>query len=229
MIASRIWKSLFAFASILTGFAFASGVLPQIAAAATQDEEIVIVAYGDSLTVGHQIPRTDAFPAQLQDALKARGHNVRVVNSGVAGDTASDGLARFDWAMNEKADAVILELGANDSLRGTPVSETKKALSEILSRLKARDIEVLIAGMQAPRNWGEDYTREFSAMYSSLAEESGALLYPFFLDGIALEPSLNLPDGLHPNAKGVAVIVERILPEVEKLIERVKSKRAKES
>ena len=227
MISRSIWKSLFLFASIAA--IFAGGVMPQAVSAATGEKGIVIVAYGDSLTAGYKLPPEAAFPVQLEAALRSRGHNVRVVNSGVSGDTAADGLARFDWAMPEDADAVILELGANDALRGIPVSETKKALGEILFRLKQRKIEVLIAGMEAPRNWGEEYVREFRAMYESLAENVHASLYPFFLKGVVLRSSLNLGDGMHPNAKGVAVIVEEILPDIEKLIERVKSRRAKES
>src|SRR5262249_19409787 len=159
------------------------------------NDEIVIVAYGDSLTAGHKLPQDAAFPVQLEKALRAKGHNVRVINAGVSGDTAADGLARFDWAMPEKVDAVILELGANDARRGLPVAATKAALGEILARLKARKIDVLIAGMEAPRNWGEPYDDAFRAMYRSLAESSGALFYPFFLNGIILDPSMNLADG----------------------------------
>ncbi len=185
----------------------------------------MIVAFGDSLMAGLNLPQEDAFPEQLEKALTAKSHDVRVINSGVSGDTASDGLARLDWAMPDDADAVILELGANDALRGLPVAEAEKALEEILTRLKARNIEVLIAGMEAPRNWGEDYTQAFRDMYSSLADRHDALLYPFFLDGVAMDPSLNLDDGIHPNADGVAVIVERILPDVEALIARVAANR----
>lgn len=192
-------------------------------------EPTVIVAFGDSLTAGYQLPPEAAFPVQLEKALTEKGLNVRVVNSGVSGDTAADGLARFDWAMPEDADAVILELGANDALRGIPLAETRKALVEILTRLKDRKIPVLIAGMEAPRNWGDDYVREFRQMYADLAAEYGAELYPFFLDGIALDNSLNLGDGLHPNEKGVGLIVERILPKVEELIEKAESRPAKES
>lgn len=227
MNAQSIWKSLLAFASlvaVLTGAAISQDV-----EAVSADKEIVIVAFGDSLTAGYRLPPDAAFPVQLEKTLKAKGQNVRVVGSGVSGDTASDGLARFDWAMPEDADAVILELGANDALRGLPVTETKKALSKILARLKEQKVEVLIAGMEAPGNWGKAYVDEFRAMYESLAEESGALFYPFFLNGVVLNPSLNLDDGMHPNAQGVAVIVERILPEVERLIERVKAKPGKES
>ncbi|NJO31991.1 MAG: arylesterase [Rhodospirillales bacterium] len=227
MTATTIWKSLMAFSSLAAGIALAG--LPQASVAAAKGDEIVIVAFGDSLTAGYQLPPDAAFPVQLEKALRDKGHNVRVMNAGVSGDTSAEGLARLDWAMPEKADAVILELGANDALRGIPVARTKEALGEILSRLKARDVAVLLAGMEAPRNWGEDYVEAFSAMYKSLAEEHGAKLYPFFLDGVALQPSLSLPDGLHPNAQGVAEIVKRILPSVEALIAAVKEKRGKPS
>ncbi len=224
MTATSIWKLVIAFASLTA--LLAEGALPQLALAASSDRPIVIVAYGDSLTAGYQLPPEAAFPVQLEKTLRAKGYNVRVVNSGVSGDTAEDGLTRFDWAMPKQADAVILELGANDALRGIPVAQTKTALSEILSRLKERRIAVLIAGMEAPRNWGDEYVKEFRAMYPSLAESAGALLYPFFLKGVALDPSLNLADGLHPTPKGVALIVENMLPDIEKLIERVKAQRA---
>jgi acyl-CoA thioesterase-1 len=211
-----------AFASLGLGL-FATGS-PQTLAAEAADKEIVIVAFGDSLTAGYQLPPDAAFPVQLEKALRAKGYKVRVVNSGVSGDTAADGLARFDWAMPEDADAVILELGANDALRGILVAETKKALDAILARLKARKIDVLLAGMEAPRNWGPDYVRDFREMYQTLAKTYDAALYPFFLDGVALDASLSLPDGMHPTGKGVAKIVERILPQVEALIERVKTR-----
>jgi acyl-CoA thioesterase-1 len=227
MIDQRIWKSLFAFASLMVGIAVMAR-LPG-AYALQADREIVIVAYGDSLTAGFQLPQTQSFPAQLERALKARGHKVRVINSGVSGDTAADGLARFDWAMQEPADAAILELGANDALRGLAVAETRKSLAAILARFKAKRMDVLIAGMEALRNWGDDYARDFRDMYASLAKENEALFYPFFLDGVVLNARLNLADGIHPNEKGIAIIVERILPEVETLIERVKTRRAKES
>jgi acyl-CoA thioesterase-1 len=212
--------------------AFLVGASPQVFAA-PDEGEIVIVAYGDSLTAGYQLPPEAAFPAQLEKALKAKGYKVRIVNAGVSGDTAANGLARFDWAMPEKADAAILELGANDALRGIPVAQTKAALSDILDRLKARHMDVLIAGMEAPRNWGEHYADAFRAMYRSLAESSGALLHPFFLKGVlkgtALDPALTLSDGLHPNPQGVARIVEEMLPDIEKLIDRVKARRARAS
>lgn len=224
---TSIWKSVIAFASLIAGLGAAA--LPQAGLAAQKAGEIVIVAFGDSLTAGYQLPPDAAFPVQLEKALRAKGHDVRVVNSGVSGDTASEGLARFDWAMPDEADAVILELGANDALRGTPVAETKKALGQILTRLKQRETDVLIAGMEAPRNWGDDYVTQFRAMYETLAKTHGAPLYPFFLDGVAMDASLSLSDGLHPNAEGVARIVERILPDVEALIARVKARREQPS
>jgi acyl-CoA thioesterase-1 len=227
MTATSIWKLLMAFSSLAAVIALTGAPRPGLAAAT--GDEIVIVAFGDSLTAGYQLPPAAAFPAQLEKALRAKGHNVRVVNAGVSGDTSADGLARLDWAMPDKVGAVILELGANDALRGIPVERTKAALGEILSRLKARGAAVLIAGMEAPRNWGPEYAAAFSAMYRALAEEHGAPLYPFFVDGVALQPSLNLGDGLHPNADGVAEIVRRILPSVEALIATAEAKRGKAS
>ena len=220
-----IWTSLVLFATL--GMILGGTTLPQTAEAAAPDREIVIVAYGDSLTAGYQLPPEAAFPVQLERTLRAKGLNVRVLNAGVSGDTAADALARFDWSMPEEADAAIVELGANDALRGIQVPETEKALNEILGRLKARRMDVLIAGMEAPRNWGEDYAKRFTAMYRTLAQTHGAQLYPFFLAGVALDSSLNLGDGMHPTAQGVQKIVDAILPDVEALIERVKLRRGR--
>ena len=186
---------------------------------------IRIVAFGDSLTAGYNLSPADAFPAQLERALAAKGARVEVINAGVSGDTTSAALERFDWAVPDGTDAAIVELGANDGLRGQPPEQARRNLDTIVSRLRAKGIEVLIAGMQAPRNWGEAYARAFDPMFADLATAHGALLYPFFLDGVALKPELSLPDGLHPNARGVAVIVERILPTVEELIARAKVRR----
>jgi acyl-CoA thioesterase-1 len=186
---------------------------------------IRIVAFGDSLTAGYGLKPGEAFPAQLEKALRDKGHAVEVINAGVSGDTTAAGLQRFDWAFPEDADAAIVELGANDALRGIKPAETRQNLDEILTRLKARGIPVLIAGMKAPRNWGDDYVRKFDAIFPELAEKHDALLYPFFLEPVAMRPDLNLDDGMHPNGRGVAAIVEDILPEVEKLIARVEAKR----
>jgi acyl-CoA thioesterase-1 len=188
-------------------------------------EPLRIVALGDSLTAGLGLPEKEAFPVKLQAALKAKGHDVEVINAGVSGDTATGGLARLDWSVPDNTGAVILELGANDALRGIDPSATKKALDESIRRLKARKIPVLLAGMQAPRNMGPDYVAAFDRIYPDLAKAHGVLFYPFFLDGVATESSLNQRDGIHPTAEGVDVIVRGILPLVEKLIAEVQSNR----
>lgn len=181
-----------------------------------------IVALGDSLTAGYQLAPTDAFPAKLQAALRAKGYDVEVVNAGVSGDTAANGLARLDWSVPAETDAVIVELGANDMLRGLDPARTRATLAEILARLRARGLPVLLAGMRASPNLGPDYVAAFDAIYPDLAGHYGALLYPFFLDGVALDQAYTLPDGLHPTARGVDVIVARILPSVEALMSRAR-------
>ena len=188
-------------------------------------EPVRIVALGDSLTAGFQLPADAAFPVKLEKALRAKGYDVEVANAGVSGDTAAGGLARLDWAVPDGTDAVILELGANDMLRGLDPKRTREALSEIVRRLKARGIEVLIAGMLASPNLGPEYGAAFNSIYPDLAQRYGALLYPFFLEGVALDPALNLADRLHPNARGVDRIVAGILPSAETLIARVKGAR----
>lgn len=180
-----------------------------------------IVAFGDSLTAGFGIARSAAFPAQLEAALKAKGLDVAVENAGVSGETAPQGLARLDWSVPKGTDAVIVELGANDMLRGLDPATTRKALTEIVTRLKAQGIEVLLAGMRAAPNLGRPYQERFDAIYPDLAAAEGVLLYPFFLDGIAADRALNLSDGLHPNPEGVKRIVEGILPKAEELVARV--------
>ena len=181
-------------------------------------EPLRIVAFGDSLTAGLGLSEKDAFPVKLEAALRAKGHDVEVINAGVSGDTANGGLARLDWSVPDKTDAVILELGANDALRGVEPSATRKALDDTIRRLKSRNIPVLLAGMQAPRNMGADYIAAFDRIYPELAREHGVLFYPFFLDGVAARSPLNQRDGIHPTAEGVDVIVRGILPYVEKLI-----------
>ncbi len=183
--------------------------------------ETVIVALGDSLTAGFGLPQDQSFSAQLERALRGRGRNVRVVNAGVSGDTAAAGLARLDWAMPDDASAVIVELGANDALQGLPPEATKSALEEIVKRLKARGLPVLLAGMEAPRNLGRDYIEEFAALYRDLARRYDLIFYPFFLEGAALNDGLMQRDGIHPNAGGVARIVANMLPKVEALLARV--------
>jgi acyl-CoA thioesterase-1 len=190
------------------------------------DRPARIVAFGDSLTAGYRLQPSEAFPVQLQAALKAKGYDVEIANAGVSGDTAASGLERFDWAIPDGTDAVIVELGANDALRGVRPAETRKSLETILERLKARNIDVLLAGMRSLSNWGEDYRTAFDAIYPELAQQYGAVLYPFFLEGVVRDPKLNLDDGLHPTAAGIGTIVERIVPRVEELIARVKARRA---
>lgn len=181
-------------------------------------QPVRIVALGDSLTAGFGIAAGDAFPVKLERALRAKDLPVEIVNAGVSGDTASGGLSRLDWSAPVGTMGVILELGANDALRGVDPAVTRKALDDMLRRLKDRGIKVLLCGMRAPPNMGPDYVARFDAIYPELAAAHGALLYPFFLDGVAAERELNQPDGLHPTAAGVDVIVRSILPKVEELI-----------
>jgi acyl-CoA thioesterase-1 len=193
------------------------------AAASAADRPVRIVALGDSLSAGYQLSASEAFPAQLEAALKAKGIAVEVANAGVSGDTSSGGLARLDWSVPDGTDAVILELGANDMLRGIDPKITRDALTAIVSRLKARGIDVLLSGMLAAPNLGADYAGEFNRIYPELATANNLVFDPFFIDGIVNDPKLNLSDGLHPSAAGVAVIVARILPKVETLIARVRA------
>lgn len=186
-------------------------------------EPLRIVAFGDSLTSGYRLDAKHAFPVQLQIALRKRGHDVIVANAGVSGDTAAAGLARLDWAVPDGTHAVILELGANDALRGLDPVKTYEALTRIISKLKERGIAVLIAGMKAPRNFGKDYVKTFDRIYPYLAKHHDVPFYPFFLDGVAGVGNLNQRDGIHPTAEGVAVIVKRIIPAVEKLIKLARS------
>jgi acyl-CoA thioesterase-1 len=183
------------------------------------------VALGDSLVAGFGLPVNEAFPAQLERALKARGHAVEIANAGVSGDTSSGGLARLDWSVPDGTDAVIVTLGGNDMLRGVESKVTRAALTEIVSRLKARNIAVLLTGMLAAPNFGPDYGQAFNAIYPDIARTQGVMLYPFFLDGIAADAKLNQRDGIHPTAAGIAAIVERMLPKVEELLAQVRSKR----
>ncbi len=179
---------------------------------------VTIVALGDSLTAGYGLPPGQGFAGQLQGALRARGYDISIIDAGVSGDTSTGGLARVDWSVPADADAVIVELGANDALRGLDPSVTRQALGDIVRRLKGRGQAVLLAGMRAPPNLGDDYAAQFDAIYPELAAQEEVLLYPFFLDGVAANPALNQADGIHPNAAGVARIVDKILPSVEALI-----------
>ena len=179
----------------------------------------VILALGDSLTSGYGLALEDAFPARLQAELRRSGFDARVINAGVSGETSTGGLARLDWTLNEQPDIVIVELGANDALRGLAPAATRANLDAILGRLVRRGLRVLLVGMRAPPNMGPDYGAEFAAIYPRLAAKHGVALYPFFLDGVAAEPGLNQADGLHPNARGVDIIVRRMAPYVKRLLE----------
>jgi acyl-CoA thioesterase I len=189
------------------------------------ERPVQIVVLGDSLSAGLGLPVEAAFPARLAAALKAKGIAASVANAGVSGDTASGGLGRLDWSVPEGTEAVVLELGANDALRGLDPNVTKAALDTTLNKLKDRHIAVLLAGILAPRNMGPDYVRAFDAIYPALASTHSVVFYPFFLDGVATDAKLNQGDGLHPNAAGVDVIVARILPRVEELIVRARAAR----
>ena len=186
---------------------------------------IHIVALGDSLTAGYGLADKDGFVPRLQAALAKNGTAADVANAGVSGDTASDGLARLDWSVPQGTDAVIVELGANDMLRGIKPEVTRAALDAILRRLTARHIAVLLCGMRAAPNMGADYGRDFERIYPELAAKYGVLLYPFFLDGVAADRTLTQPDGMHPNAAGVAVIVRRILPTVQEFTARARAQK----
>jgi acyl-CoA thioesterase-1 len=194
---------------------------PAAAQVQIQTAPIQIVALGDSLTAGYGLPDKDGFVPRLQAALAAKGATATVANAGVSGDTASDGLARLDWSVPERTDAVIVELGANDMLRGIKPEVTRDALDKILQRLTARHIAVILCGMRAAPNLGTDYGAAFERIYPELAAKYGTLFYPFFLDGVAGDLKLVQQDGLHPNATGVGIIVERILPKILQLIDQV--------
>lgn len=184
-------------------------------------EPFKIVGFGDSLTAGYGLGTDQGFTDRLQAALRAKGHDVSVANAGVSGDTTSGGLARLDWSVPDGTQLVILELGANDMLRGVSPDITRKNLDEMLSKLKQRKIAVLLAGMRAAPNLGPDYQNAFDAIFPDLAKKYEVVLYPFFLDGVAGQPGMQLEDGLHPSVEGVDQMVERILPTVEKAIAAV--------
>jgi acyl-CoA thioesterase-1 len=197
-------------------------VLPLIllAAGPAWAAQVKILALGTSLTQGYGLPPGTEFTVQLQKSLKQAGIDAAVTNAGVSGDTSAGGLARLDWSLADHPDAVILELGSNDMLRGIPPRETEKNLRAILDRLKAARVKILLTGMHAQRNLGADYVQQFDTIYPRLAKDYNVLFYPFILDGVALNPKLNQADGMHPNPAGVKVIVARILPYVKKLVAR---------
>jgi acyl-CoA thioesterase-1 len=186
-------------------------------------ETLSLLALGDSLTAGYGVDGPQSYPAQLEAALRGRGWDVSVINGGVSGDTMAQGAARLDWSLTPEVDAVLVELGANDALRGLPTEQAEAALASILGALGERHLPALVMGMKAPPNMGPDYARAFEDMFARQATKHGAMLYPFFLEGVATDAALNQSDGIHPNAAGVARIVELTLPMVETLLNTVKS------
>jgi acyl-CoA thioesterase-1 len=194
--------------------------------AAVEKHPIKMVVLGDSLSAGLGLPASAAFPARLQKALKTNGIDTDMSNAGVSGDTSSGGRDRLDWSVPDGTQAVIVELGANDALRGLDPKLTRAALTDILTRLKARGIAVMLCGMLAPPNYGADYSARFNAIYPDLAKSFGVPLYPFFLEGVATDARLNQADGLHPTAEGVDVIVKNILPSVEAFLGAISGQRS---
>ena len=202
-------------AAALGGMLLLAAVLgPAVATDRTPE----VLAFGDSITAGFGLPPNEAFPARLEARLRAQGIAAHVVNAGGSGDTTADGLARLDWSLAEKPDVVILELGANDALRGIDPATVRANLEAMINRIQASGAKLLLTGMLAPSNWGEDYRRDFDRIYPELAQAHGVALYPFLLDGVAMDARLNQPDGLHPNERGVAVLVDHIAPLVARLI-----------
>jgi acyl-CoA thioesterase I len=222
---SRMIQSIVRVARLTIACATISLASVLFAAAATRP--VKIVALGDSLTAGLGLAANDAFPAKLQRALEAKGIAAEIANAGVSGDTAAGGLARLAWSVPEGTDAVILELGANDMLRGLDPKQTRATIDEIVRRLTDHRVAVLICGMRAAPNLGEEYVQAFNSLFAQVAaayQDRNVTYYPFFLDGVAADPKLNQPDGLHPTAKGIDVIVAHILPKVEELVARVDSR-----
>jgi acyl-CoA thioesterase-1 len=198
MVNSLLAVLLFAFSCVVAAYA--------------QTAPVRIAVLGDSLAAGFGLGESRSIPAQLEKALKARGREVVLLNHGVSGDTTAGGLGRVDWMLGDKPDIVLVELGANDSLRALDPKEAERNLSAIIEKLQAAQVTVWLAGMLAPRNFGPEYDKAFDGIYARLADRYKVPLYPFFLDGVAQDPALNQPDGLHPNEKGVAVVVEHLLP-----------------
>jgi acyl-CoA thioesterase-1 len=190
-----------------------------IASVPAHSATLNLVGFGDSLMAGYQLPPEDAFPARLEKALRAKGHDVTIANGGVSGDTTSGGLARIDWSVPEGAKGVILELGANDALRGIAPEESRKNLIAMIEKLKSRGIAVLLVGMLAPPNMGGDYAGRFNPIYPELAKTYGTELYPFFLDGVVEDAKLKIEDGMHPNGDGIGIMVERFLPVAERFVQ----------
>lgn len=186
---------------------------------------VKLVVLGDSLSAGLGLPAQDAFPTKLQKALQAKGIAVDMTNAGVSGDTSSGGRDRLDWSVPDGTDGVIVELGANDALRGIDPDLTRTALTDIVQRLKTRKIAVMLCGMLAPPNYGAEYAARFNSIYPDLAKKFDVPLYPFFLDGVAADAKLNQADGIHPTAAGVDIIVNNIMPSVEAFLRNISEQR----
>jgi acyl-CoA thioesterase-1 len=199
-------------AAILFNVALVFSTMPAFA------KTSAILAFGDSLTAGLGLPAGEAFPARLAARLKDQGIDVTMINGGVSGDTTTDGLARLDWALADKPDFVILALGANDALRGIDPKIVRENLDKMIGKIQASGAKLLLLGMLAPANWGAEYEHAFDSIYPDLAKAHDVPLYPFFLDGVAMNPDFNQPDGVHPNERGVAIMVDHIAPLVAKLI-----------
>jgi acyl-CoA thioesterase I len=212
-------KNLF-LKTVILGFSVALYLVASLGVA--RAEKITLLALGDSLTAGYGLDPASAFPVKLEAALIKKGYDVSVINAGVSGDTAAQGAARIDWALTPEVDGVIIELGANDALRGLDPAQAEAALKTLLAGLKAKKLPVLLAGMRSPPNLGAEYAVKFEGMFQRLSE--GVLFYPFFLEGVAARPELNQADGLHPTGEGVDVIVQNILPNVEKLLQEIAAK-----
>ena len=200
------------------GIALCAALTLFLSFSASQARTLNIVAFGDSLTAGYQLPPNEAFPAQLETLSKSKGLDVAIANAGVSGDTTADGLARLDWSIPDGTDGVILALGANDALRGLSPEDSARNLDAMLTRLKERRIAVVLAGILAPPNMGADYEMRFNAIYAELAKKHGVALYPFFLEGVVLDSKLKLEDGMHPNGAGTKTMAEKFFPTFESFL-----------
>ena len=205
------------------GFFASLAITALLSAGLARAEPVKLVGFGDSLMAGYQLPAADAFPVKLEAVLRAKGYDVEIANAGVSGDTTSGGLARLDWSIPDGTQGVILELGANDALRGIAPEQTGKNLDAMLTRLKERGIPVLLAGMLAPPNMGADYAERFNGIYKRLSEKHGVPLYPFFLEGVVTKADLQIEDGMHPNPEGVDVMVRSFLPAAEAFLGSIKA------
>ncbi|MFC6446871.1 arylesterase [Shinella zoogloeoides] len=203
------------------GFFASLAITALLSAGLARAEPVKLVGFGDSLMAGYQLPAADAFPVKLEAVLRAKGYDVEIANAGVSGDTTSGGLSRLDWSIPDGTQGVILELGANDALRGIAPEQTEKNLDAMLTRLKERGIPVLLAGMLAPPNMGADYAERFNGIYKRLSEKHGVPLYPFFLEGVVTKADLQIEDGMHPNPAGVDVMVQSILPTAEAFLKSI--------